>query len=88
MKLSKEKRDKISEQILLNLYQSFPKTPFTAEIARDLVRDEEFIKRLLFDLSSKGLVIPVRKNTKGEPFSKRIKWRISNKVYEIYKSRQ
>jgi len=36
MKISKEKREKISEQILACLYQHFPKQLFTAEIARDV----------------------------------------------------
>jgi len=88
MKIGNSKKDKISEQILSHLYHSFPNTPFTAEIAREIVRDEEFVKRLLFDLEAKGLVIPIKKNNKGEPFSRRLKWRLSNKVYEFYKSKQ
>lgn len=87
MKISNNKRDKISEQILSYLYHSFPNTPFTAEIAREIIRDEEFVKRLLFELADKGIVIPIKKNNKGEAFLKRSKWRLSNKVYEIYKSK-
>lgn len=88
MRISQEKKNKITEQILSFLYNSFPKQPFTAEIAREIARDEEFIKRLLFDLKEKNLVILIRKNKKGEPFLRRIKWRLSNKVYEIYNSKQ
>lgn len=88
MKLSQIKKDKISEQILLFLYQVFPKNPFTAEIAKEIARDEEFIKKLLFELKEKTLIIPIRTNSKGEPFSRRLKWRLSNKVYDIYRSRQ
>ena len=88
MKLSKDKKDKISEQILSHLFHSFPKEPFTAEIARELARDEEFIKRMMFDLRSKLLVVPITKNAKGDSFSRRIKWRLSTKVYDIYKSKQ
>ncbi|MBS3078967.1 hypothetical protein J4218_02495 [Candidatus Pacearchaeota archaeon] len=88
MKLSNEKKDKISEQILSHLFHSFPKTPFTAEVAREMIRDEEFVKRLLVELESKNLVVSIRKNNKGEPFSRRLKWRLSNKVYEVYKSKQ
>jgi predicted transcriptional regulator with HTH domain len=88
MKISKAKKDKISEQILSYLYHSFPKTPFTAEIAREIIRDEEFVKRLLLELSDKGLIIPIKKNSKGNLFLRRSKWRLSNKVYEIYKSKQ
>ena len=50
MRLSQEKKNKIIEQILLYLYHSFPNQPFTAEIAREIARDEEFIKRILFEL--------------------------------------
>jgi len=84
MRLSKDKKDKILEQILSVLYGCFPEQPFTAEIAREVIRDEEFIKKLLFELKEKELVIAIRKNKKGEPFSRRLKWRLANKVYDIY----
>jgi hypothetical protein len=84
MEISKTKKDRIIEQILLFLYNSFPNQPFTAEIAREIARDEEFIKNILFDLHAKGIVTPIRKNKKGEIFSRRVKWRLTNKVYDIY----
>ena len=84
MRLSQEKKDKITEQILSYLYHSFPNQPFTAEIARETARDEEFIKRLLFELKEKQLVIPIRKNKKGDIFTRRIKWRLAQKVYDVY----
>jgi len=84
MKLSKEKREKISEQVLAHLYSSFPKQLFTAEIARELARDEEFIKSLMFELKEKGLVIDIKKNSKGIDFVRRIKWQLSTKAYEAY----
>ena len=88
MRLSQDKKDKISEQILSFLYHSFPKQPFTAEIAREIARDEEFIKRMLFDLKEKNLVTPIRKNAKGEVFSRRMKWRLASKVYDIYRAKE
>ena len=88
MRLSQEKKDKISEQVLSFLYHSFPKQPFTAEIAREIARDEEFIKRLLFELKEKNLIIPIRKNAKGETFSRRLKWRLASKVYDVYRSKE
>ena len=88
MRISQEKKDKITEQILSYLYHAFPNYPFTAEIAREIARDEEFIKKLLFDLKEKELVIPIRKNQKGESFSRRLRWKLTNKVYEIYHKRQ
>lgn len=84
MQLSKEKRDKIAEQILSQLYQSFPKQLFTTQIAKELARDEEFIKKLLFDLKEKGLIKDIKKNKQGIVFTKRIKWQLSTKAYEAY----
>ena len=84
MRISQTKKDKIAEQILSYLYHIFPKLPFTAEIAREVARDEEFIKTLLFELKEKGIVIPIRKNSKGQVFSRRLKWRLTNKVYDVY----
>ncbi len=88
MKISKEKRDKISEQILGSLYASFPRALFTAEIARNLARDEEFTKTLLKELWKNNLVVAIKKNSEGVTFSRRIKWRIGNKAYEAYKAQQ
>ena len=88
MRLSQDKKNRIIEQILSFLYHSFPEEPFTAEIAREVVRDEEFVKRILFELKEKGLIVPIVKNKKGEPFSRRLRWRLSTKVYEVYKSKQ
>jgi DNA-binding IscR family transcriptional regulator len=88
MRLSQDKKDKIAEQILSYLYHEFPNQPFTAMIAREMARDEDFIKKIMFELKEKGLVIPIRKNAKGEVFTRRIKWRISQKVYDVYKSKE
>jgi len=83
-RISKEKKDKISEQILYHLYQVFPKQIFTSDIAREIARDEEFVKLILFDLQKKDLVIKVDKNSQGISYQKRLRWRLSNKVQEVY----
>lgn len=88
MRISKEKREKISEQILACLYHNFPKNMFTAGISREIARDEEFTKQLLKELWQKNLVVPIRKNSKGIAFSRRIKWRLSNQAYNAYKMHQ
>ncbi len=87
-KISPEKKEKIMSNIMAIMFENFPNQLFTAEISRIELRDEEFIKKLLFELKQKGLVVPVRKNAKGDTFSKRIKWRLSNKAYEAYKLHQ
>jgi hypothetical protein len=85
MKISKEKRDKISEQILAFLFQSSPKLLFTSHIAMEIARDEEFVKELLLDLKRKDLVIEVKKNPDGISYRNRIRWKLSDKAYEAYK---
>lgn len=88
MRISDNKKNRIIEQVLLFLYRSFPVQPFTAEIAREIARDEEFIKRLLFELKERGLIHSVSKNKKGEPFSRRLRWRLTKQVYDVYHAKQ
>jgi len=84
MRLSKEKKDKIAEQILLHLYQSFPKQLFTSEISKEIARDEEFIKTLMFELKDKNFVLAIKKNEEGKDFVRRIRWQLSGPVYQAY----
>jgi len=85
MRLSKQKRDKISEQILSMLYHNFPKSMFTAEIAREIARDEEFIKSIMQNLQDKKLVNCIRKNPNGVSYSRRCRWSLSPNAYDAYK---
>ncbi|MCH7850479.1 MAG: hypothetical protein IH845_02440 [Nanoarchaeota archaeon] len=87
-KISDEKKEKISEQILFHLYSTFPKQIFTSKIAKELARDEEFIKDMLSNLEKKDLVIKITKNSKGFTYSRRKRWRLSNKAHKIYKLHQ
>lgn len=84
MKISGKKREKISEQILSILFENSPKPMFTSHIASEIARDEEFVKDLLSELKKKKLVDSIKKNPEGIPYSRRIRWRISNHAYEIY----
>ena len=87
MRLSQEKRDKISEQIISILFHQYPKTSFTSQIAQDIARDEEFIKTLLVELKAKDLVASVKKNPEGVFYSRRTRWRLSNNAYDVYKQK-
>jgi predicted transcriptional regulator with HTH domain len=86
--ISKQKKDKIQEQILFYLFSIFPKQVFTSDISKELARDEEFIKYLLKELELKELVIKVDKNSNGETYLKRLRWRLSNKAHQIYSKHQ
>ncbi len=88
MKISEKKKEKISEQILSLLYSVSPKLLFTSNIAQEIARDEEFIKRLLLEIKEKNLVVEIKKNPKGISYLRRSRWRISDAAYQVYKSHQ
>ncbi len=84
MRLSEEKRNKIKSNILGHLFEIYPKSLFVAEISRLEARDEEFIKALMFELKEKNLVTNIKQNPKGIFYSRRIRWKLSNKAQEAY----
>jgi len=86
MKISKEKKDKISEQILQILYIHPLKPLFTSNIAREIARDEEFIKNILLDLKHKKVVTEINKNSKGIPYLRRSRWVLSVAARNFYKN--
>jgi len=88
MKISKEKKDKISEHILEILYSTNPKAMFTSEIAKEVARDEEFVKALLTGLATKRLVLEVKKNPKGVDYLRRSRWKLSDSAYMAYRQHQ
>jgi len=88
MKLSKEKLDKISEQILSFLYSSSPRPLFTSHIAREIARDEEFIKKILINLKKKKLIVDIKKNSKGDNYLRRCRWKMNESTYLVYKRQQ
>ncbi len=88
MKISDSKKEKISEQILAVLYSFNPKPLFTFQIAQEIARDEEFIKKLLIELKDKKLVVEVKKNPKGVDYLRRSRWKLTDAVYVAYKEKQ
>jgi predicted transcriptional regulator len=85
MKISKEKKKRISEHMLIFLYSNAPKPFFTSTIAKEIARDEGFVKNLLLELKNKNLVIEIKKNPKGKPYRKRSRWKLSDVAYNAYK---
>ena len=86
--ISNAKKEKIAEQILHYLFSVTPQAVFTSEIAKNVARDEEFTKAILLDLKSKSFVAEVNKNSLGLSYSRRQRWRLTNKVYDAYKNHQ
>lgn len=88
MYISKEKKEKISEQILAHLYITSPKPLFTFHIAKEIARDEEFVKNLLKDLKKREFVVEITKNPEGKDYIKRSRWKLSDRAYLLYKQKQ
>lgn len=88
MKISREKKEKILEQILALLYSSSPRPMFTLHIAKEMARDEEFVKKLLLELKDKKMVVEIKKNPKGISYLRRSRWKLSDEIYEAYKKHQ
>lgn len=88
MKISQEKKDKISEQILALLYSKSPQAIFTSHIAKEIARDEEFTKKILIMLKDKNLVKEIKKNPHGKAYFKRSRWVMGELVYDAYKNHQ
>jgi hypothetical protein len=86
--ISKEKKDKISEQILHHLFSISPNAIFTSSISKEIARDEEFTKSILVELEKKKLIVEVAKNRSGISYIRRQRWRLSNQAFEIYLRRQ
>lgn len=88
MNISLKKQEKISEQILIVLYSTNPKPLFISEIANEIARDEEFVKKLLLNLKNKKIVSKISKNPKGIPYLRRSRWKLTEEAYNAYKKAQ
>ncbi|MFA5953692.1 MAG: hypothetical protein WC812_03800 [Candidatus Pacearchaeota archaeon] len=88
MKISSKKKDKILEQILAYLFSQNPKPIFTAYIALEIARDEEFTKKLLLELKQKNLISEIKKNPSGRDYLKRARWKLTEEAYVLYKNIQ
>jgi DNA-binding IscR family transcriptional regulator len=88
MKITKKKKEKISEQILALLVSISPKPIFSAHIAREIARDEEFTKKLLLELKEKKLLTEIKKNPKGVEYLRRSRWKLSDSAYQAYRRTQ
>ena len=86
--ISKQKKDKIAEQILHYLFTISPEAAFTNKIAEEIARDEEFTKSLLQELKSNSLIVEVKKNPEGQDYLRRQRWRLSDAAFQVYSKQQ
>lgn len=79
--ISKDKMDKIKENILQHLFEESPSSLFTYEVADMQARDKEFVLKLLLELESKKLIKQTQKN-----FTRKRKWTLTDEAYSAYKN--
>lgn len=84
MRISEEKRQKIAEHILSLLYTQSPQSLFTSAVAKEIARDEEFVKKVLLELKKKKLVQEIKKNPEGKEYIKRSRWALTDAAYNAY----
>ncbi len=86
-KLSEKTKKLLKDDILSLLYNNPFKAMFTNEIAREIRRDNEFVKKLLLELKAMGLVENVKTNIRGKRYKKRMKWRIPLKLIKAMENK-
>ena len=84
MRISQKNEQKILEQIIWYLFINSSKPLFTSHIASQIVRDEEYTKKLLLKLKRKKIIKEVNKNPLGKIYLKRKRWVLSDKTYVVY----
>ncbi len=80
--ISREKKDKLKEEILRIIYENYPRFLYTYQVAESLIRDDEFVLSLLKELKNNGLLTCIEE-TMGNNIKR--KWGLKKEVYEKYK---
>jgi hypothetical protein len=81
-KLSKDKKEKLKEEVIRIIYENYPHFLYTYQIAESLIRDDEFVLSLLKELKENNLITCLEE-TSGENIKR--KWGLVKEVYEKYK---
>lgn len=81
-KISLKKEAKIKEETLRLLYDKYPEFNYTNTISYEILRNNEFVLRLLNELMKEGLVSFIEEKG-GRGIRK--KWRLKEGVFEKYK---
>ena len=79
--ISDNKKEKIKGDILRLLYDEYPKMFYTYEIADTLLRNDEFILKLLLELRRNKAVHGIEEN-KGNKIKR--KWGMNVIIYNTY----
>lgn len=80
--ISEEKKERLKEEVLRVMYENHPSFLYTYQIADLLIRDDEFVLRLLKGLKEKDLIICLEESS-GKNVKR--KWGLKKEVYEKYR---
>ena len=81
-KISDGRIEKIKEEVLRILYECYPEFKYTYEISDSMLRDDQFILKLLHDLKKISLVTSFEES-KGRNIKR--KWSLTKPSFEKYK---
>jgi len=83
-KISERKKERIKEDILSVLFESGIKGRYTYQIAEEVIRDDEFVFKLLEELEKKKLIKRMEKSLKGRKLSRKKLWVMTDGAYDAY----
>lgn len=76
-KIGEKTKEIIRDHIADVLYSAYPLEVSTYYVAKNIGRNKEFVKKLLYDLKKIGLVIESKKDKRGFPLAgNRSKWKM------------
>ena len=81
-KISIHTKKLLKEDIVGILYEMYPHSLFTNQVAEQLRRNNEFTLKLLEEMRKQNLVSVIKKTKKGEEFVRRKRWKLPSKVVE------
>ena len=81
-KISRINKDKIKDELLRILYDSYPNFMYTYQVSENIIRDDEFVLNLLKELENDKLIKTFNEN-KGKKVKR--KWGLTKEAYSKYK---
>lgn len=83
-KLNQKTLEKIKSDVLSILYDHNDEGLFSAQIANNIIRDEDFVQNLMLELEKLHVVKRDKLTRKGSNFIRRKRWRLTEKAFEAY----
>lgn len=76
-RVSNKTFNKVAESVLAFLNERYPEPLTCREVAEEMARDNEFIKRVLEFLEKQGLIQQIYKSSEGRDYLRWTKWQLT-----------